>query len=69
MAEKTGEKLRDVTNALIEIKPPTLKKIARSDIQTTDSVEDMFKKYIKARTGTISNTLLKKGLAFYKESQ
>jgi len=67
--EKTGEKLRDVTNALIEIKPPTLKKIARSDIQTTDSVEDMFKKYIKARTGTISNTLLKKGLAFYKESQ
>ena len=67
--EKVGEKLRDVTNALIEIKPPTLKKIARSDIQTTDSVEDMFKKYIKARTGGVSDTLLNKGLSFYKESQ
>jgi len=66
--DKEGEKLRESTNALVEIKPPSLKKIARSDIKTTDSVEEMFKKYIKARTGTVSNTLLKKGLTFYKES-
>ena len=66
--EKAGEKLRESTNALVEIKPPSLHKIARSDIKTTDSIEDMFKKYIKARTGSVSNTLLKKGLAFYKES-
>lgn len=67
--EKAGEKLRDTTNALIEIKPPSLHKIARSDIATTDSIEDMFKKYIKARTGALSGSLLKKGLDFYKDSQ
>jgi DNA repair exonuclease SbcCD nuclease subunit len=66
--EKVGEALRDTTNALVEIRPATLNKIARSDISTTDSVEEMFKKYMKARTGTVSNTLLKKGLAFYKET-
>lgn len=66
--EKVGEALRDTTNALVEIRPATLNKIARSDINTTDSVEEMFKKYMKARIGTVSNTLLKKGLAFYKET-
>lgn len=66
--EKIGESLRETTNALVEIQPPSLHKIARSDIRTTDSIEDMFKKYIKARTGSVSSTLLNKGLTFYKDA-
>ncbi len=67
--EDKGYKLRDsYDNIRMEIVPKEVKTIIRSNISSTDSAENMMRKYMDAKRGSIDEELLKYGLEIWRDN-
>ena len=64
--QAVGESLRETNPGLLVEVTPSVSAPMRSDIKTTDNVEDMFEKYISAKFGLSNEPILKKGLRLYR---
>lgn len=63
-----GEQLRkDNPDWVVEIQPESVRTVARTTISTSDSAEDMMKKYMKNKLGNIDKTLLQVGTEIYQD--
>lgn len=68
--EEVGIKLREnIDNAIVEIKPLVTKTQSRTTITTNDTVEEMLRKYVKAKLGVVNKAYLGEGINIYKGSE
>lgn len=68
--EAKGYKLRDsYDNIRVEIAPKEVKNVSRADIKTTDSVENMMRKYMIAKKGSVDEELLTYGIDVWRSNE
>lgn len=65
--EQEGIELReDMDNTIVEIQSKEIKREARTNINSMDSIENMMKKYVKAKLGIINDGIFTEGLSIYR---
>jgi DNA repair exonuclease SbcCD nuclease subunit len=68
--EAAGYKIKDAyENIKLEIEIKAAKILARSTISSTDSVENMARKYMESKRGKVDEDLLKYGLDFWRNNE
>ena len=68
--EASGYKLKDsYDNIRVELTPKELKQVVRTSITSTDSVEDMMRKYMQSTLGHIDEDLLTYGLNVWRNNE
>lgn len=64
--ERHGENIRkNVDNCTVEIQPEFVRRVSRTDISTADTVEEMIKKYVVAKTGRQDADLISAGISLF----